>query len=202
MHIDLDYATRRGRDPRPCQRPPMTAWCWTFGLSVGCSALLDVILPVFLVIGFGYAAARARAFRRSARRRRDALRAELRGALPAVPLDRQARPRRPYRPRAAAVSFYAGAFAAFALGILGARLLFRRAAADAVAIGFCCLFSNSLLLGLPIMERAYGPARWRAISRSSRSMRRCSTRFGITVMEIARSRRAGLSRGAVLRRTR
>ncbi len=24
-------------------------------------------------------------------------------------------------------------------------------------IGFCCLFSNSVLLGLPITERAYGP---------------------------------------------
>ena len=40
--------------------------------------------------------------------------------------------------------------------IFGARLFFKREWEDCVAIGFCCLFSNSILLGLPIMERAYG----------------------------------------------
>ena len=55
------------------------------------------------------------------------------------------------------VSFYTGAVIAFALGLLGARRLFRRRPGEAVAIGFGALFSNSVLLGLPIMERAYGP---------------------------------------------
>jgi predicted permease len=54
------------------------------------------------------------------------------------------------------VSFYAGAVIAFALGVLGARRLFKRRPGEAVAIGFCALFSNTVLLGLPIMERAYG----------------------------------------------
>ncbi len=54
-------------------------------------------------------------------------------------------------------SFYIGAFAGFALGFSGARYVFHRPATDAVAIGFACMFSNSLLLGLPITERAYGP---------------------------------------------
>jgi hypothetical protein len=54
------------------------------------------------------------------------------------------------------VSFYAGAVTTFALGILGARRLFKRRPGEAVAIGFCALFSNTVLLGLPIMERAYG----------------------------------------------
>lgn len=53
------------------------------------------------------------------------------------------------------LSFYIGAFACFGLGILGARLL-GRPATDAVAIGFAAMFSNSLLLGVPITERAYG----------------------------------------------
>ena len=55
------------------------------------------------------------------------------------------------------LSFYTGALVAFALGVLGARRLFRRRPGEAVAIGFGALFSNSVLLGLPIMERAYGP---------------------------------------------
>ena len=56
------------------------------------------------------------------------------------------------------LSFYLGAVICFALGILGARRIFRRRPGEAVAIGFGALFSNSVLLGLPIMERAYGAA--------------------------------------------
>lgn len=55
------------------------------------------------------------------------------------------------------VSFYTGAVTGFVLGLLGARFLFGRGWEDAIAVGFVCLFSNSLLLGLPITERAYGP---------------------------------------------
>jgi predicted permease len=53
-------------------------------------------------------------------------------------------------------SFYTGALSGFAAGLLGARFLFGRPWADSVAIGFATLFSNSVLLGLPIMERAFG----------------------------------------------
>ena len=53
------------------------------------------------------------------------------------------------------VSFYSVAGLCFVAGMLGARLINRRDWEDCVAIGFCCLFSNSVLLGLPISERAY-----------------------------------------------
>ena len=55
------------------------------------------------------------------------------------------------------LSYYIGAFTSFGAGYFGARLVFQRSRADAVAIAFCCLFSNTILLGLPITERAYGP---------------------------------------------
>lgn len=55
------------------------------------------------------------------------------------------------------LSFYSGAVLCFAAGIAGARFIFGRDWEDAVAIGFVALFSNSLLIGLPITERAYGP---------------------------------------------
>ena len=42
------------------------------------------------------------------------------------------------------------------IGFLGSRYLFGRPIEDSVAIGFCCLFSNTVMLGLPITERAYG----------------------------------------------
>ncbi len=85
------------------------------------------------------------------------------------------------------LSFYIGAFSAFALGIVGARAL-GRPGPDAVAIGFACLFSNSLLLGVAITERAYGTAglagNFAIISIHSPIM----YTLGIVAMELTRSR--------------
>lgn len=54
------------------------------------------------------------------------------------------------------VAFYAGALASFAAGLFGAHRLFGRRPGEAVAVGFSAMFSNTVLLGLPILERAYG----------------------------------------------
>ncbi|MFN3615005.1 MAG: AEC family transporter, partial [Rubrimonas sp.] len=54
------------------------------------------------------------------------------------------------------VGFYTGAVACFVLAIVLSRAVWGRRPGEAVAIGFCALFSNSVLLGLPIMTRAYG----------------------------------------------
>jgi malonate transporter and related proteins len=116
--------------------------------------LLVVVLPVFLVIGAGYAATRAGLFRPSAV---DGLMVFTQNfAIPCLlfrgvaTLDLGA----VFDPRLL-VSFYTGAVVCFILGTLGARRLFGRRPGEAVAIGFGALFSNSVLLGLPIIERAY-----------------------------------------------
>jgi malonate transporter and related proteins len=116
--------------------------------------LLVVVLPVFLVIGAGYAATRTGLFRPSAV---DGLMVFTQNfAVPCLlfrgvaTLDLGA----VFDPRLL-VSFYTGAVACFVLGTLGARRLFGRRPGEAVAIGFGALFSNSVLLGLPIIERAY-----------------------------------------------
>lgn len=119
-------------------------------------ALLDVILPVFVVIGAGYLTVWRGYFSDS---HVDALTSFTQNfAIPCllflamsrldlgddfeIPL---------------LLSYYLGAITCFLAGLTGARLLFQRTWPDCVAIGFCCLYSNSLLLGLPITERAYGP---------------------------------------------
>ena len=119
--------------------------------------ILLVVLPVFLVIGAGYTATRTGLFHSSAV---DGLMVFTQSfAVPCllfrglVDLDFGAY----FDPRLL-FSFYLGAVVAFALGILGARRLFHRRPGEAVAIGFGALFSNSVLLGLPIMEHAYGRA--------------------------------------------
>lgn len=150
-------------------------------------ALLDVILPVFLVIGFGYVAVWKGFFPISGV---DALmKFSQHFAIPAllfmaiVNLDLSVS-LNPWL----LLSFYAGASSGFFLGLLGARFVFKRDWEDAVAIGFCCLFSNSVLLGLAINERAYGPdALAGAFSIIAFHSPFCYG-LGITAMEIARNR--------------
>jgi predicted permease len=119
------------------------------------SALLEVILPVFLVIGFGYAAVWRGVISDAAVdglmkfAQNFAIPCLLFRAIAGLDLGQDF-------DLALLSSFYAGATLGFLAGTLGARLLFSRPWEDSIAIGFCCLFSNSLLLGLPITERAYG----------------------------------------------
>ena len=54
------------------------------------------------------------------------------------------------------LAFYVGASSSFALGTFIAWKVFARSPGEAVAVGFGALFSNLVLLGLPISERAWG----------------------------------------------
>ena len=150
-------------------------------------ALIDVILPVFLVIGFGYLAVWRGLFSQSGV---DGLMKFTQGfAIPCLLF------------RAISTldlgqnfdlgllfSFYTGALAGFVAGLLGARMLFGRDWEDSIAIGFCCLFSNSLLLGLPITERAYGVSALEANYAIIAIHSPFCYAVGITAMEIAKNR--------------
>lgn len=149
--------------------------------------LLDVILPVFLVIGFGYLSV-------------------WRGWFPVAGVDGVLRFAQSFAVpcllfQAIAnldlgaafdarllVSFYTGATICFILGIFGARLFFKRDWEDCVAIGFCALFSNSVLLGLPISERAYGSDQLAGNYMIIAIHSPFCYGLGITVMEFVRNR--------------
>ena len=118
-------------------------------------ALVNVILPVFLVIGFGYIAV-WRGFFSDASvdglmkfAQGFAIPCLLFSAISTLDLGQSFEIK-------LLVSFYIGALAGFAIGFTGARYVFKRSAEDSVTIGFIGLFSNSVLLGLPITEQAYG----------------------------------------------
>ncbi|SDD19168.1 hypothetical protein SAMN05421538_10162 [Paracoccus isoporae] len=157
--------------------------------------LFDVVLPVFLVVGFGYAVAWRGWFSESAVD--GVMRFAQNFAVPVLlfrsiaTLDLSADFDLPML-----AAFYVGAFASFMLGAFGARRI-GRPPQDAVAIGFACLFSNSLLLGVPITERAYGAealaGNWAIIAVHSPLL----YTFGITVMEFTRARGEDLSVGRV-----
>ena len=118
-------------------------------------ALFDIILPVFFVIGFGYVVSWRGVFSEQAVdglvrfAQNFAIPCLLFKAIAAIDLD-------------AAINaplifaYYTGTFTCFGIGFVGAKVLFKRNTVDATAIAFCCFFSNSVLLGLPITERAFG----------------------------------------------
>lgn len=155
-----------------------------------------VVLPVFVLIGAGWLAAR---FGRITDDVVDALLSfVIRFAVPALlfanlhDLDLS----QAFDPGALA-AFYIGALASFGAGVLIGRLAGRRPG-EQVAIGFCAFFSNTLLLGVPILERAYGAEAlgpgFGVIAFHAPAL----YTFGIVVMEV--TRRDGTGARAALRR--
>lgn len=157
------------------------------------SALLTIVLPVFVVIGFGYLAVWRGYFSNDAV---DALMKFAQSfAIPCL-LFRAISTLElgPAFSLSLLSVFYAAAFLCFLAGVFGARILFGRDWPDCIAIGFCTMFSNSVLLGLPITERAFGPdaleTNYAIISIHAPF---CYI-IGITVMEVVRNGSAARSK--------
>ncbi|WP_407492442.1 AEC family transporter [Pseudooceanicola sp. MF1-13] len=118
-------------------------------------SLVTVILPVFLLIGAGYVATRFANFSQSAVdglmkfTQNFAFPCLLFRAVATIDLGEEF-----HLPLLA--TYYAAAFSCYVLGFAAGRFIFRRDVQDSIVIGFCCLFSNTLMLGLPITERAFG----------------------------------------------
>lgn len=161
-------------------------------------ALIEVILPVFAVIGIGWLAARI-----------GLLGVEVNAALSryaqiiAIPallflgvagLDIGAN----FDPLLLA-GYYSGSIILFVLGTAGAVLVFRRPVEDGIAIGFAAMFANSVMLGLPVTERAFGAdALGPNLAIVAVHAPFCYF-FGITAMEVARGKGSG-SATATMRR--
>lgn len=155
--------------------------------------ILEVTVPVFLIIGFGYAVVWRKLL---SAEQTDGLMSFAQGiAIPCLLF------------RAVSqmdlgsgfnilmlVSFYASCLVVFFVGILGARFLFGRPWEDSVVIGFACLFSNSVLLGLAIVGRAFDEAALESCVVIVAFHAPFCYLLGISTMEIVRSRSANLLR--------
>lgn len=120
-------------------------------------SVLVTILPVFLILGAGYFLGRVKYLPDTIA---DALNLyALRLAVPVLlflamfRLDFGAA----FNP-GMLISFYAGAFSCFALGIILSRIFWKRRPGESVAVGFCAVFSNTVLIGIPISQLAFGEA--------------------------------------------
>lgn len=155
--------------------------------------LFNVIMPVFLVIGFGYVAVWRQYLSNEAVdglmkfAQQFAIPCLLFRAISTLDLEQSFDLR-------LLGSFYIGAIAGFLVAMLGAKLVFKRDWEDSVAIGFIGLFSNSLLLGLPITEQAYGASALEANYAIIAIHSPVCYFIGITAMEIARNHGGSLAR--------
>ena len=135
----LNAALHATDSPSPC-RPSSrssrrsSASSWSAGLPPGCA--------------------------RSTRRRRAACRCSpSTSRYPVLLLRTVAQTEMPAQPEWGFVfAYFSGAFAIFALGGLAARLLFARRGAAPAIFGISASFSNTTILGIPIVLRAFGDA--------------------------------------------
>ena len=86
------------------------------------------------------------------------------------------------------LSFYVASTICFLLGVFGATLIFGRLKEDAVCIGFSALFGNTVLLGLSIVDRAYGQSSLSTAFVIAAVHAPFCYILGITSMEIVRNR--------------
>ncbi len=83
-------------------------------------------------------------------------------------------------------SYYIGAFICFGIAYFCARALFKRRAGESVSVGFSAYFTNTVLLGLPIIQRAYGEEALPFLFAIVGFHAPLLMSFGMLVMELAR----------------
>ena len=120
-------------------------------------AILQIVLPVFLVIAAGYIAGYKKAF--SNAQASALMRFATQFAIPCLLFLAIARLdlATVFKPNVL-FPFYLGASTSFVLTVLGAWFIFKHKPGACIAIGFAALFSNSVLIGISIVELAYGDA--------------------------------------------
>ena len=120
-------------------------------------AIFNVVAPIFALIGAGYLAVRLKFF---PLRGVDALVLFVNNfATPCLLFESMIKSDfRSVFNLGIIVPFYIGALFSLAAGTFIAHRFFRNGIEDAISSGFAAMFSNTLLIGFPILKRAYGDA--------------------------------------------
>ena len=149
-------------------------------------ANLQIILPVFLLIGAGFIATKQKLF--TADQADAVMKFALTFAIPALLFSAVAKLdlSQVFEPKLLA-SFYAGNTFAFFAGALIAKHIFKRPSGAAVAVGFSGMFANSVLIGIPVIERAYGTEALQPVYALVAVHAPYCYIVGITTMEVVRA---------------
>lgn len=120
------------------------------------SVILEVVAPVFGVMVLGFVAARLHWF--DERAIGGLVRFVVFFAIPALLFRSLAMVELPVQIEwAFLLSFYVGSLAVYALGMITARYLYGWPAAVQAIFGMSAGFSNTVLIGIPVLLTAYGP---------------------------------------------
>ncbi|UJW85137.1 AEC family transporter [Devosia sp. SL43] len=118
-------------------------------------AIINVILPIFALMGLGYGAVRFRLFPADGIKSLIAFVNNF--ATPCLLFHSLVTSDFRAAFNLAIIGpFYVGAIICFVLGIVIAMKVFGNRPGEAVSVGFSGTFTNTVLVGLPIMTRAYG----------------------------------------------
>ena len=119
--------------------------------------IFGIILPVFGTLGLGYAAARLGVFDEAANRGLSLF--VFNFALPLMLFRAIAQSDLPdAMPWGYLLSYYIGAFGVFGVAMVATRTLFARRADEQAVLGLGAGFSNTGMLGIPLVMTAYGPS--------------------------------------------
>lgn len=119
------------------------------------SVIVEIIAPIFGIVLVGWLAARLRAFDEAATRGLSLFAFNF--AIPVMLVRTLARAELPAQPEWGLVmAYFSGAGVVFALGTAGGRRLFGQVGAAPAIFGISAAFSNTIILGIPIVLRAFG----------------------------------------------
>ena len=119
--------------------------------------IFEIILPIFGTLGFGYAAARFGLFDEAANRGLSVF--VFNFAIPLMLFRSIAQTELPdYMPWGYLLSYYGGAFLVFGIAMLVCRTFFGRRLDERAVMGMGASYSNTAMLGIPLVVTAYGPS--------------------------------------------
>ncbi|MEQ8817656.1 MAG: AEC family transporter [Thalassobaculum sp.] len=117
--------------------------------------ILEIIVPVFGIVGIGYAAARLGVFRQEANKGLSAFVFDF--AIPAMLFRTMATTALPAEIEwAYLISYFGGGYGAWLIGSLLSHFVFRRGGAEPAIAGMTGGFSNTVMLGVPLVLTALG----------------------------------------------
>lgn len=121
------------------------------------AAILEIIAPIFGIVLIGWLAARARTFDEAATRGLSLFAFNV--AIPVMLVRTLARADLPAEPEwSLLLAYFAAALAVFALAAAAAAKLFGQRGAAPAIYGISAAFSNTIILGIPLILEAFGEA--------------------------------------------
>ncbi|MEO8756151.1 MAG: AEC family transporter [Devosia sp.] len=163
--------------------------------------IVNVIIPVFAIVGLGYTAVRLRLFPSEGTKGLVAFVNNF--ATPCLLCEAMLTSdfSTTFNPNLI-IPFYVGALFSMLCGALIARRVFKQRPGESVSSGFSAMFTNTVLIGIPVIQRAYGSAALPTVFSIIAFHAPALITLGMLIMELVRRDGAPLGKTLVIAATR